>query len=523
MSENATIKRVSSPSVCNLGKGVTLPFGQMVQSWYLARYSGCWHNEVAAISRRHMMPTPDSVVWNNSLAVCMGKSLGIVLPWSEDEVVAAIAGGARKRRYCAAFDKLRSGVDPAKCSGVRGFVKTENTNLINGTKDPRLIQFRNFCYTAKLAQYLGPVEKKLATWVPKSRRLRSWFPIEERMVAKGLNPNGRADLLCRVRSHFSRPVEVGLDGHRWDAHVSVEALSWEHAVYKAAYRGDKLLASMLKKQLVNKGTTVGGIKYTVKGTRMSGDRNTGLGNCLVNLGLTAQAMRLMGIKKWHVIVDGDDCVLVLEENDVDKIDYDVYRRFGFVVKLEEMATIERPHVEFCQSRLLRLSDGPRYVRNPAKVLAGMGVTGRPMTPSEWIRRIHTVATLENILNNGVPVLGPFAKALLERTEHLMGSIKGGQRLRREWAHEIEDLGAFQWLHGSGRRLSSNPLEITGDARTSFHDAFGLHEGEQRHLEAFLVLGARNWVPPSPAFPIAVGFALPDGRFIRVGEPGRVPL
>lgn len=343
------------------------------------------------------------------------------------------------------------------------------------------------------------------------------------MVAKGLNPNGRADLISQVRSHFNRPVEIGLDGHRWDAHVSVQALNWEHAVYRAAFPGDKLLSSMLKKQLDNKGRTVNGIRYAVKGTRMSGDRNTGLGNCLVNLGLSAQAMRLMGIKKWHVVVDGDDCVLVLEENDVGKIDYDVYRRFGFVVKLEELASVDRPHVEFCQSRLLNLSDGPRYVRNPAKVLAGMGVTGRPMTSNEWIRRIHTVSTLENILNNGVPVLGPFAKALLGRTELLMGSIKRGQRLRREWAHEIEDSGAYQWLSGSGRRLCSKPLEITGAARYDFQIAFGLNEVQQRYLEAVLVQVADTWVPPPPVIPTAVGFALPDGRFIKVGEPGRVPL
>lgn len=522
MSEHARIRNPSYPTICDQGKGITLPFGHLVQSWYLTRYTGCWHNEVAAISRRHMMPTPNSEPWNGSLAHSIGNSLGMALPWSEDEVVAAIAGGARKRRYLAAFDKLRSGLDPAKCGGVRGFVKTENTNLINGTKDPRLIQFRNYCYTARLAQWLGPIEKRLSTWKPRGS-LKRWFPISERMVAKGLNPNGRADLVRQVRSHFSMPVEIGLDGRRWDAHVSVEALKWEHTVYRSAFPGDALLNRMLRQQLVNKGRTVSGIAYTVKGTRMSGDRNTGLGNCLVNLGLTAQAMKAMRIKKWHAIVDGDDCVLFLERGDVDKLNYDVYKRYGFVVNLEEAATEMRPHVEFCQARLLDLADGPRFVRNPAKVLAGLGVTGRPMNPKEWIRRIHTVATLESILNNGVPVLGPFADALLGRTETLMSSLRKGNRLKREWTHELEDQGAYQWMKGSGRRLGSKPLEITSTARLQFAEAWSLDENQQCWLEGQLVAMANCWDPPVQAFPMAAGFAMPDGTFIRNGEPGRVPL
>jgi len=228
-------------------------------------------------------------------------------------------------------------------------------------------------------------------------------------------------------------------------------------------------------------------------------------------------MAELGIKKWHVVVDGDDCVLFLERCDVDTVvnNIDRYHRYGFNIQVEELASRSRPDVEFCQARLIELADGPRYVRDWRKVVSNLGVTKASATSSrsqyaEWLHRMYSVSTVESILNNGVPVLGPSMEVLRKRTLHLMH--RAGVRVPRDlWSKDLLQLGSWQWYSGSGRKLTKVPLPITEQARESFRVAFGIPASDQMAYEAQLVDMYGDW-------------NVPDPRAIEVrsyGEVGRV--
>ncbi len=104
---------------------------------------------------------------------------------------------------------------------------------------------------------------------------------------KGMDVRTVAKVLREKWDMFPNPVAIGLDASRFDQHVSVPALEFEHSVYLSCFKQKKhreRLAKLLKLQLENHCTGYaedGVIKYTTTGTRMSGDMNTSLGNCVL--------------------------------------------------------------------------------------------------------------------------------------------------------------------------------------------------------------------------------------------------
>jgi hypothetical protein len=130
-------------------------------------------------------------------------------------------------------------------SYIQAFAKCEKYNFtLKFDPVPRIIQPRKPRYNVEVGRYIKPIEKKVY------RNINKMFGSPT--IMKGLNSAQRGKVIQDHWSSFDDPVAVGLDASRFDQHVSVEHLKWEHNIYKSFYPGDKLFSMLLKLQLNNK-------------------------------------------------------------------------------------------------------------------------------------------------------------------------------------------------------------------------------------------------------------------------------
>jgi hypothetical protein len=100
-------------------------------------------------------------------------------------------------------------------------------------------------------------------------------------VMSSYNAQQLADILHSKWSQFDKPVCVGMDASRFDQHVSTQALRFEHDLYYNIFGKAPFLQQLLSWQLDNRGRAYasdGRFYYRKRGSRMSGDMNTSLGN-----------------------------------------------------------------------------------------------------------------------------------------------------------------------------------------------------------------------------------------------------
>jgi hypothetical protein len=386
-------------------------------------------------------------------------------------------GGAKRTRYLNATDDVMSFGVSKSDSTIKMFVKSERIqpDEAKPNPDPRAIQFRNARYCVELARYLKPIEEHLyalsgvGVGVPPSRA-----------IAKGLNQVERAGLLAEKMSRFDDPVVVSLDASRFDQHVDRELLVIEHSVYLSCCL-DAFFALLLSWQLSNKCFSSRGIKYKVSGKRMSGDMNTALGNCLLMIIMLVAFM--VWCRKWDVLDDGDDVLVIIERRDLPRLLATVkkeFLKFGHEMKVENVAS-RMENVVFCQSQSIEFRTGDyKFVRNPWKVMS-CAMTGVKYFNQVGARAklLYSIGLCELILGLGVPVLQEYALAILRNC----GVGKGLElpvdrslmsRVRRE-------------MRGLGLRTLErvDPQPISMCARVSFEVAFGMTVQEQIRVETLL--------------------------------------
>jgi len=395
----------------------------------------------------------------------------------------------KRESYLKEWPKVEMGLSKADAF-ITAFVKYER--LGEWDKDPRMIQFRCRSFSALLATYLKVIEHRL--YVLKGD---GGFLPPGRVIAKGLNQRERAKLVLNKLSRFNSPVVNCGDASRWDMHVRKEVLELEHSVYNYCFC-DRILASILNWQLVNKGRTSTGVVYTCPGGRMSGDMNTALGNCLLAVIIIATALEG---EKWDLVDDGDDFFVINEEEDNLRIRAKISQTFaglGFKLKLEDSVR-EFGKIIFCQSQIVHDGVGFKFVRSPMKIL-GFGVSGSKFAKQgEKAFRVHlrAVGLCELALNVGVPIVQEWAVALLRMagkvrtTEGALINLGRFAMAKREvHAGSLMDLACVE------------PRPITIEARVSFAEAFGISIGEQEYWE--------DWCR-SMSLPVFTKDVIPDLR------------
>jgi len=438
-------------------------------TWCPGVHANCHHNEIAALVWRSLAPLPmgpspvlgDAVMssYNRMAKLCRAYSGH---KWSNLETALSYSG-SMKRRYLEAERSLRvDGPLDHRDFLLKAFLKAEKIPAGKDAK-PRMIFPRSPRCNLAIASYLKPFEHWLWGYLT-ARRLFGGF--NSRVVAKGLNPRRRANLIRRKFDQFEDCVVFEVDGKAFEAHVTKPHLVQEHRAYLAAYGGDKRLAYLLGKQEFV-GVTQNGVKFSRMGGRASGDFNTGMGNTLIMLSVCSGVLKTYRCK-FDILADGDNALVFLERGSlrlvVDNFARDVLQSSGFEMTLEKPVDYLEG-IRFGRSAPVNVGSFWTMVREPWSVLSGAYASHRWLREPSFGRRwVNGVARCELSLALGVPVLQAAALHVLKTTESLKG-------VPVDALTDYFVVGA--WLAGV-----EDVIEVSSVARASFERAFGLSVEEQ---------------------------------------------
>lgn len=399
-------------------------------------------------------PTPIKVVSFSTFTSRLMATLKVPPKWRHEQFVASYSGRKRDMYQRASESLLRSKVRK-RDAHLQVFVKAEKLDFSEGEKIPRIISPRDPRFNLAVGLWLKPLEK------PLSYAINDVYG--QTTVMKGLNAYQVASHMVSKWKQFNDPVAIDLDVSRFDQHVSTPVLQWEHSVYTSAYRSQEL-AKLLTWQLKNKcygRTPDGNIKYTVDGTRMSGDMNTSTGNVLIMCALVYEYAKERNVT-ISLANNGDDCVVFMERRDLHRFcdgGVEWFRDYGFsVVGFTPVYKIE--HIKFCQSQPVQTVNGWIMVRDIKVSMTKSAMTLRPMNSNQdFANWLATVGECGSILSQGVPIMSAYYK-LLQRS-----SPGGVVKLLQTENYE-------GWYRSRVGIAIMNPL-ISDHARYSFWLAFGI--------------------------------------------------
>lgn len=396
------------------------------------------------------------------------RACGVHRPCSVDAFVNYYTGRRRTLYANAAAELQHRPLTRRDFRVLNAFVKAEKINF-TAKKDPapRVIQPRSPRYNVEVGRFLRPLEHVVYRGIEKTFGAPT--------VMKGYNAEEVASIMRDHWNQFASPAAIGLDASRFDQHVRREMLTWEHGVYLNCFLGAdrEYLAWLLSGQLVNRGSmrcTDGTLKYEVDGSRMSGDMNTALGNCLIMCGLvhTLASERKVNVR---LVNNGDDCVVFCESRDVQKLTNGLeawFKEFGFKMKVEPVVTVFEK-ISFCQAS--PVYDGEKWlmVRDPRITVSKDAHCTNPTfgagsAAKKWL---YAVGECGLAMGGGVPIIQEQYKAFL----------RAGAAGLRDTA-VVGETGMAMLARG----LHRGERPVSEAARVSFWLAFDISPTQQRELE-----------------------------------------
>lgn len=390
-------------------------------------------------------------------------------PLSDDDFLSSYSG-AKKKRYEEACDSLLRQSATQKDAKIKSFVKLEKINFSSKPDPaPRIIQPRTFRYSAALGKIIKHLEKPLFKVIAEIYGGPT--------VLKGLDCIGQASALLQMWEQFDKPVAIGLDASRFDQHCSVEMLKWEQKIWEMMTTSKRQLKRLMRWQLYNDCTayvTDGKVKYRTNGSRMSGDMNTSSGNCLIMCGMVYVFCKRLGISKFRLANNGDDCILIVEENHLKSIVSNLKQFFtgcGYTMKMDK-PVYEFEQISFCQTQ--PVFDGCQYrmCRDPRTAMAKdlcclLNITDNWKTKAVWY---NAMSHGGSALTDGIPCWQAFY-SMFPRSNIQVGkddtTLKG-----------FEASGFYRMIP----RLNQHSKQITDKSRYSFWLAFGILPDTQIMLE-----------------------------------------
>jgi hypothetical protein len=374
--------------------------------------------------------------------------------------------GHKRRRYEAAKLKYETWGFDVRDAHLSAFVKFEKQDV---NKAPRIINPRSPVYNLLLARYLKHAEHHYFDAI--NGAFGGHTPAT---VIKGFNADISASILRAKWDRFMDPVAVGLDASKFDMHVSLRALRYEHSFYMSLFPGDGHLRALLAHQLRNRGVAYapdGRVKFAMEGTRASGDINTSLGNCILMCAMVYSYAEHRGVK-LELCNNGDDCVVIMERSDLTRfsVGLDVwFRGKGFAMQVETPVD-EFERIVFCQTSPVQLSTGWRMLRNPRTCVEKDTMCLLPILSTCFYRKwLYAVGDAGAKLYAGAPVVGHMYKRFKEH---------GLPPTERFVTHLFKNTS---WLERTDGLQAS---EIDARARCSYYYAFGILPDEQLAMEKF---------------------------------------
>lgn len=414
--------------------------------------------------QRPPQPVPGIFATLTALRDRIAQRVGAATPM-ERHVFVATRPVDKRRIYENAYASLQLTPPSVKDARVDGaFVKCEK---INASKKPdpapRIIQPRSPRYNIEVGRYLGVVEHEIYEAIDDL-----WG---SPTVMKGYNVEQIGEIIADKWGKFTDPVALGLDASRFDQHVSVEALMFEHGLYNELFRS-KELARLLRWQLDNRGVAHADdatFVYRKPGSRMSGDMNTALGNIIIMCLLVYYFCSVKGVRA-ELVNNGDDCTLIFERADIavmmDGL-HDWFLNYGFNIVEEPIVDVIEK-IEFCQMHPVLVGSSYKMVRNFWASLSKDAVSIRSRTTTELRQWMHCVGKCGLAVANGVPV----------QQEYYSFFVRNGLKGKR--LSQVEGRCGLTWY---SKGLTAEATVITDSTRLSFYKAFGVDAAMQFALEA----------------------------------------
>lgn len=428
ISPNATIRKRDYQCDATDKMHVINPF---IIGYKVYIHNTCSCNEMLALCNRHLI---DRTYIKYDHGYFLRNSKMITKNWKFEATrttmmdVAMQYRGGKRRIYLSARKDILEGNVRESDAYVHMFVKHDKIPY-DTEKMPRAIQYRSAKYNLQLATYLKPFEHEFYD-------LEGLGPSQTRVVTKGLNNKQIAELFIKKASEFDDPLFLGCDHSKFDSTVRVEHLRVEHSIYNRTYKSFTL-RKLLSKQIKNKGFTRQGTCYSIKGTRMSGDYNTGLGNSLLNrIVLESWVSKI----KHEILLDGDDSIVIIETKDYKKLDFNHFEKMGFETVVDMTNNILK--VDYCQKRLLN-GEVPIMMRNPIRALSHASVCLKNYSPCIYRRWINGVFECESACNGDVPIyreLRKLIKGKVFKDEDYYRKIEGAASGKANYTDVYETWG-----------------------------------------------------------------------------------
>lgn len=342
-------------------------------------------------------------VYKRSLVARLGKQS----PVSRQQFVDHYKG-RRRTLYQAASDGLVLKPLRVPDSHLSTFIKAEKINLsIKPDPAPRVIQPRKPRFNVEVGKYLLPIEHKVYDAIDEL--------FNSPTIMSKYNSKEQAGIIVDKWNSFKDPVCLGLDASRFDQHVGVEALQFEHDFYHRLFNS-KTLQKRLKRQINNVGyalATDGKFKYVKRGSRMSGDMNTSLGNKFL---MCLMALAFIKTKNFKIefVNNGDDCLMITEKRNIQSLQSNLksyFADFGFNIVTEPPVFLIE-HIEFCQCKPAKVNGIWRMVRNiKTCLLKDVTAVNLGHDIDMYKSWLFDVAGCGQTFAGDVPVLGSFYRML----------------------------------------------------------------------------------------------------------------
>jgi hypothetical protein len=335
------------------------------------------------------------------------------------------------------------------------------------SKALRLINPRTARANLVLGKYIKKIEKPVFKGINEA-----WGARTEHTVIKGLDVIESAAAIKAKWDLFLDPVAVGLDASKFDMHVLIEALKFEHSVYQGVFNSAEL-RKVLAWQLYNAGTAYckdGRVDFAVKGTRCSGDLNTSLGNCIIMCCIVYEFLKLKNITA-ELCNNGDDCVVIMEKGDLDEFQKGFAKFFlskGFRMT-SEAPVYEFEEIEFCQAHPVYNGKDWVMVRNPVTCMKKDPMCLQPITGPKCFRKWSgAIGECGMSTVPGIPVMNSFYDAFRRA---------GRKSSKRYKAHLFKNTSMME-------RKTKIDTTVTPVARASFFVATGISPELQVELERY---------------------------------------
>lgn len=374
--------------------------------------------------------------------------------------------GSKFKIYTEAVDSLELRSTDVRDAVVKTFVKAEKLNFtLKDDPAPRVIQPRRPRYNVEVGRYLRPLEKRLYEEIDNLFGSPTIF--------SSYNSYQQARELRKKWNSFRNPVCIGLDASRFDQHVSVQALKFEHSVYDGIFNS-KELRSLLHLQLENRCVAVaadGWFHYVKRGSRMSGDINTSMGNKLL-MCLMGKAFIDSKNVRIEFVNNGDDCLLILEKAHIRKLDNldNYFRDFGFNIVRED-AVSEFEQIEFCQTKPVISNGVWRMVRNVKTCLSkDITCVNLGHRTDQYRHLLYDIAHCGLTTCADVPILGSFYRML--------------KRFGIEGSYTGKHASEYSYYHISSRGATCRANIPDDEGRYSFWLSTGISPDAQEELEKY---------------------------------------